>query len=126
MKSVNKVVLLGQVTRNPDVRSTTSGMNVCKFGLATNRVWKDSNGEKQSLPEFHNTVCWGSLAEFCGQYVKKGKPIYVEGYLRTHVWEAPEGVKRERTEVIIDNLVLLSAKDPPAAPASEEPEEDYR
>ena len=120
MKSVNKVILLGNVTRDAEVKSTAGGKHVCQFGLATNRVWKDSNGDKQSLPEYHNVVCWGGLAEFCDQYVKKGKPIYVEGYLKTHGWETPEGIKKERTEVIIDEIVFLGAKDTPTAPSGED------
>ena len=73
----------------------------------------------KSVTPYHNIVCYGSLAEFCGQYVKKGKPLYVEGYLKTHRWETPEGIRKERTEVILQNIVLLGAKDLPAAPAAE-------
>jgi single-strand DNA-binding protein len=120
MKSVNKVILLGNVTRDADVKSTAGGKHVCQFGLATNRVWKDTNGDKKMLPEYHNVVCWGGLAEFCGQYVRKGKPLYVEGYLKTHGWETPEGIQKERTEIIIDEIVLLGTKDAPAAPVAEE------
>ena len=107
MKSVNKVILLGNVTRDADVKSTVGGKHVCQFGLATNRVSKDSKGERHCLPEYHNVVCWGGLAEFCGQYVRKGKPLYLEGYLKTHSWETPEGIRKERTEVVIDEIVIL-------------------
>lgn len=123
MKSVNKVILLGNVTRDAELNSTIGERHVCQFGLATNRVWKDSNGEKQSLPEYHNVVCWGGLAEFAGQHVKKGKPLYLEGHLKTHVWETPEGIKKERTEIVLDNIVLLGARDLAAAPPAEEAEE---
>ncbi len=107
MKSVNKVILLGNVTRDPELKSTTGGQSVCTFGMATNRVWKDANGEKQSLAEYHNLVAWGGLAEFCAQNVTKGKPIFVEGYLKTRSWDGPEGTKIFRTEIVIENLVLL-------------------
>lgn len=111
MKSVNKVILLGNVTRDPELKSTTNGQSVATFGLATNRVWKDATGEKQSLPEYHNLVAWGGLAEFCSQNVKKGKPLYIEGYLKTRSWEGPEASKIFRTEIVIENLVLLGPKD---------------
>ncbi len=94
MKSVNKVILLGNVTRDAEVKSTAGGKNICMFALATHRVWKDTNGDKQSLPEYHNIVCWGGLADFCGHYVKKGKPLYVEGYLKTHGWRRPRASRK--------------------------------
>ena len=115
MKSVNKVTLLGNVTRDPELKSTTSGQSVCTLGLATNRVWRDANGDKQSLPEYHNLVCWGGLADFCGQNVRKGKPLYIEGYLKTRNWDSPEGLKVFRTEIVIENLILLGARDPQEA-----------
>ncbi|MEI8229865.1 MAG: single-stranded DNA-binding protein [Candidatus Peregrinibacteria bacterium] len=110
MKSVNSVTLLGNVTRDPELKATPGGQSVCTFGLATNRTWRDGAGEKQSLAEFHNLVAWGSLAEFCGQTVKKGKPIYIEGYLKTRSWETPEGAKIFRTEIVVENIILLGAK----------------
>jgi single-strand DNA-binding protein len=112
MKSVNRVTLLGNVTRDPELKNTVNGQSVCTFGMATNRVWKDQSGEKQSLAEYHNLVAWGGLAEFCGQSVHKGKPLYVEGYLKTRSWDGPEGSKIFRTEVVIENLVLLAPRDP--------------
>ena len=111
MKSVNKVTLLGNVTRDPELKSTTNGQSVSTFGLATNRVWKDGEGAKQSLPEYHNLVAWGGLAEFCSQNIKKGKPLFVEGYLKTRSWDSPEGTKIFRTEVVVENVVLLGPKD---------------
>jgi single-strand DNA-binding protein len=113
MKTVNKVMLLGNVTRDPELKATQGGQSVANFGLATNRVWRDSKGEKQSLPEYHNIVVWSSLAEFCAQYVKKGVPLYVEGYLKTRSWEDTEKAKHFRTEIVVDNVVLLGAR--PAA-----------
>lgn len=111
MKSVNKVILLGNVTRDPELKATANGQSVATFGLATNRVWKDQSGEKQSLAEYHNLVAWGGLAEFCAQNVKKGKPLYIEGYLKTRSWDGPEGSKIFRTEIVIENLVLLGPRD---------------
>jgi len=111
MKSVNKVMLLGNVTRDPELKATTGGQSVCTFGLATNRMWKDPKGEKQSLAEFHNIVAWGNLAEFCHQYVKKGKPLYVEGYLKTRSWDGPEGAKIFRTEIVAENVILLGPRE---------------
>ena len=111
MKSVNKVTLLGNVTRDPELKSTTNGQSVCTFGLATNRVWRDGTGDKQSLPEYHNLVSWGGLAEFCAENIKKGKPLYVEGYLKTRSWDSPEGTKIFRTEVVLENIVLLGPRD---------------
>lgn len=127
MKSVNTVTLLGNVTRDPELRTTQNGQVVCTFGLATNRVWKDQSGEKQSLAEYHNIVCWGGLADLCGKHVRKGKPLYVEGYLKTRSWEtAPqEGVPahtQHRTEIVLQNVVLLGA--PPAKAAEAEDAEE--
>lgn len=109
MKSVNKVILIGNVTRDPELKSTNGGQSVVSFGLATNRVWKDQNGEKQSLPEFHNLSAWSGLAEFISETVRKGAPLYVEGYLKTRNWET-DGIKHYRTEIIIENVVLLAAR----------------
>jgi len=120
---VNKVILLGNVTRDPELKSTTNGQAVCTFGLATNRVWKDSTGDKQSLPEYHNLVAWGGLAEFCAENVKKGKPLYIEGYLKTRSWDSPEGTKIFRTEVVLENIVLLGPKGELESPAEEVIEE---
>lgn len=110
MKSVNTVTLLGNVTNTPELKYPAKGQAVCTFGLATNRAWKDAAGEKQSQAEFHHLVAWGKLGEVCGKYVKKGKPLYVEGHLKTGSWENPQGVKLHRTEVIVDNVVLLGSK----------------
>lgn len=110
MKSVNRVTLLGNVTRDPEVKATTNGQTIATFGLATNRTWKNEAGEKQSAAEFHNLAVWGKLGEFCGQYVKTGQPLYVEGYLKTRSWDGPEGSKIFRTEIVVENLIILSPK----------------
>lgn len=110
MKSVNKVILLGNITRDPELKSTNGGQSVCTFGLATNRIWKGTDGQKQSLPEYHNIVAWSGLADFCSQYVQKGKPVYIEGYLKTRSWENETGAKVFRTEIVLENIVLLGPK----------------
>lgn len=107
MYSLNRACLLGNLTRDPEVRQTPSGQSVCSFGLATNRSWTDQTGNKQEKAEFHNIVVWGKLADICGQYLSKGKKIYIEGRLQTRDWEGQDGVKRYRTEVVVENLIML-------------------
>ncbi len=110
MRSINKVILVGNITRDPEIKKTTSGQSIVTFGLATNREWVTSKGEKQSLAEYHNLVAWGKLAEICDQYLKKGKLIYVEGYLKTRSWDSPEGVKIFKTEVVIYDMIMLEKR----------------
>lgn len=110
MKSVNRVILIGNVTHDCELKATKAGLPIASFGVATNRVWKDQAGAKQSLAEFHNLVAWNTLAEFCGKNVKKGKPVYVEGYLKTRHWDGTDGTKHYRTETVVDNLILLSPR----------------
>lgn len=124
MKSVNKVTLLGNVTRDPELKATANGQSVATFGLATNRVWKDHTGEKQTLAEYHNLVAWGGLADFCATNVRKGKPLYVEGYLKTRSWDGPEGAKIFRTEIVVENLVLLGPRDDGDMPHHDMPSMD--
>ena len=108
---LNKVMLIGNVTRDPELRSTPSGQSVASFGLATNRVWKDqASGERKSAAEFHNIVAWRKLAEICGQYLRKGSKVYVEGRLQTRNWQGQDGNKRYMTEVIMENMIMLDRK----------------
>jgi len=108
---LNKAQIIGNLTRDPEVRSTTSGQSVASFGVATNRVWKDkASGERKSSAEFHNIVAWGRLAEICQQYIKKGSKVYIEGRLQTRSWEDPSGVKKYRTEIVAQNLIMLDKK----------------
>lgn len=111
MKSINKVVLIGNVTRDAELKSTTGGLRLCTFGLATSHDRKDANGEKQSTAEFHNIVVWAKLAEVCGQFIKKGKPLYIEGRLQTRSWDGADGKKNCRTEIVADEIVLLAPSD---------------
>ncbi len=105
--SLNKVLILGNLTRDPELRTTTSGQNVCSFGVATNRVWNDQKGVKQEQVEYHSVVAWGRLAEIAGQYLAKGRKVFVEGRLQTREWEGQDAVKRSRTEIIAENLQIL-------------------
>jgi single-strand DNA-binding protein len=104
---LNRAQLIGNVTRDPELRTTPTGQTVCSFGIATNSQWTDAQGQKQQRAEFHNIVAWGKLAEICGQYLVKGKKIYVEGRLQTREWEAQDGAKRNRTEIVLDNMIML-------------------
>jgi len=108
-RSVNKVILVGNLTRDPELRYTPQGHAVCSFGLATNREWK-TEGEKQESAEFHNIVAWNKLAELCSQLLTKGSKIYVEGRLQTRDWTGDDGVKRYKTEIVMDEMVLLNSK----------------
>jgi single-strand DNA-binding protein len=108
---VNKVILVGNLGRDPEVRSTPSGQPVATFTLATSRRWKDKNGQRQEQTEWHQIVCWGRQAEVAGQYLTKGKQLYVEGRLQTRSWEDRQsGEKRYRTEVICENFQMLGSR----------------
>lgn len=107
---LNRVMLIGNMTRDPEVRATPTGRSVASFSIATNRVWTDANGQKQKQAEFHNVVFWAKLADICGQYLKKGQKIYVEGRLQTREWTGQDGIKRYRTEVIGENMIMLSSR----------------
>ena len=108
--NLNKAMIIGNLTRDPELKTTPNGQNVCSFGVATNLVWTDQNGEKQKKVEFHNVVTWRKLAEICGQYLKKGSKVYIEGRLQTRDWEGQDGVKRYRTEIVADNMIMLDSK----------------
>lgn len=107
-RSLNKVMLIGNLTRDPNLRFTPNGAAVCSFGVATNRSWTPSDGgEKQERVDFHNIVSWSKLAEICGQLLHKGDKVYVEGRIQTRDWKTEEGEDRRITEIVIDNMVLL-------------------
>jgi len=136
MYSLNRATVLGNLTRDPEVRQTASGQSVASFSVATNRSWTGSDGQRQEQTEFHNIVAWGKLAEICGQYLSKGKKAYVEGRLQTRDWEGQDGVRRYRTEIVTDNLIILDragapagnvqAPPPPAAEPSAAPEQEIK
>jgi single-strand DNA-binding protein len=110
MYSLNKVQVIGNLTRDPEMRQIPSGQMVCNVGVATNRVWKNTNGEKQEEVEFHNITLWGKLAEIAGQYVKKGQKVYIEGRLKTSSWENDQGAKQYKTEIVGSDLIMLSPR----------------
>ena len=107
--SLNKVQLIGNLTADPEIRETPNGQKVATFSVATNRKWKDQSGVMQEDVEFHNCVAWRWLADTAEQYMHKGKKVYVEGYLKTRSWDDPSGVKRYKTEIVSDQIILLSS-----------------
>ena len=110
-KSVNKVILIGNLGKDPEVKYTPSGTPVAKFSLATNEKYKDKGGEWQERTEWHNIVAWQRLAEIVGEYVKKGSKLYIEGRLQTSSWEDKQsGEKKYKTEIVANDLVLLSGR----------------
>lgn len=104
--NLNKAFILGNLTRDPELRQTPSGQVVVNFGVATNRVWFDQTGNKQTQTEFHNVVVWGRKAEVAKQYLSKGRLVLIEGRLATRSWQNQNGEKRTRTEVIAENMQL--------------------
>ncbi len=106
--NLNKAMLIGNLTADPEVRTTPSGQNVASFSIATNFVWKDQQGQKQTKAEFHNIVAWGKLADIISQYLKKGAKVYIEGRLQTQSWTGQQdNVKRYRTEINAENMIML-------------------
>ena len=125
MGAVNKVMLIGNLGRDPKIRYTPSGQAVANFTLATTEVLTNKYGEKQDFTEWHRIVAWGRLAEICGEYLSKGRKIYIEGSLRTRSWEDKEGRKRWTTEVFARNMKILSPSKQKSALISESDEEPF-
>jgi len=111
MASVNKVILVGNLGRDPEVRFMPNGEAVCNFSIATTDSWKDKSGAKQERTEWHNIVMYRKLAEIAGEYLKKGRPVYVEGRLQTRKWQTKEGQDRYTTEIIADQMQMLGGRD---------------
>ena len=107
MGSVNKVILLGNLGRDPELRYTPNGTPVANFTLATNEVWKDKEGQKQEHTEWHRVVVWGKLAEVAGEYLKKGRQVYIEGGIRSRTYKDKDGNDRTATEIRADSLVMV-------------------
>jgi single-strand DNA-binding protein len=107
MKSVNKVILLGNLTRDPELKQSAGKKPVCIFGLATNRSWPIKLGERQLATEFHRVVAFDKLAETCQQYLTKGRKVYVEGRLQSHTYTGQNGIERTGVEIVLDELVML-------------------
>ncbi|MBN1494481.1 single-stranded DNA-binding protein [Candidatus Peregrinibacteria bacterium] len=108
--SLNRAQLIGNLTRDPEMKQIPGGQVVTTFSIATNFTWTDQQGQKQEKPEFHNIVAWRKLAEICGQYLKKGGKVFIEGRIQTRNWEAEDGSKKYRTEIIADNMIMLDGK----------------
>ena len=106
-RSLNKVILIGNLTRDPEMRYTPAGTAVCTFGLATNREWVDASGQKQEGAEFHNIVAWTKLAEICSQLLFKGRKAYVSGRIQTRSWTGQDGMERNKTEIVIDEMIAF-------------------
>jgi single-strand DNA-binding protein len=121
--NLNKAMIIGNLTRDPEVKSIPSGATVASFGVATNLIWTDQQGQKQEKVEFHNVVAWRRLGEICGQYLRKGSKVYIEGRLQTRDWVGQDGVKRYRTEIVAENMIMLdrAGAQGGAAAQSEEP-----
>jgi single-strand DNA-binding protein len=127
MASINKVILIGNVGVDPELRYTTNGTPVANFSIATTERWTNRQGEATENTEWHRIVAWGKLGEFCSQYVNKGKQVYIEGRIRTRSWEDREGKKQRTTEVIAQRLQLLGRPETGTKPSESEvspPEEE--
>lgn len=111
MASVNKVILIGNLGKDPEIRTTPQGTSLARFSVATSTTWKDNSGAKQERTEWHDVVAWEKLAQICGEYLHKGKLVYVEGSLQTRSWEDQNGQKRSKTEIKANNVVMLSPRD---------------
>jgi single-strand DNA-binding protein len=109
-RSLNKVELIGNLTRDPELRYTPAGAAVCTFGLATNRQWTTDSGEKKEEAEFHRIVSWNKLAELCAQLLTKGRKTYVEGRLQTRRWTGQDGQERMTTEIVISDMIILDSR----------------
>jgi len=126
-RGLNKVLLIGNLGRDPEMRYTPNGKAVTSFSLATSRSWLTSNGERREATEWFNVVAWGNLAEICSQYLQRGSRVYVEGRLQTRRWENAEGQPCYRTEVVANEMIILDGYPPPARDEDRnvEAEEDF-
>lgn len=109
-RSVNIVILIGNLTRDPEMKYTPKGTAVTTFGMATNRVYTTSDGEQKEEADFHNVVSWGKLAEICNQYLRKGRKVYVKGRLQSSSWETEDGSKRTKYETVAEDMIILDSK----------------
>lgn len=123
-RSLNRVQLIGNLTRDPELRYTPQGTAVCSFGLATNRGWTTDSGEKKEEAEFHKIVAWNKLGELCSQLLSKGRKVYVEGRLSTKSWTGQDGAQRSTTEIVIDDMIILDSRKDGEAPAEDYSEEE--
>ncbi|HCU48209.1 TPA: single-stranded DNA-binding protein [Patescibacteria group bacterium] len=129
--NLNKAMIIGNVTRDPESRSTPDGTPVTSFSVATNMRWTDKAGQRQDRAEYHNIVAWRKLADICTQYLKKGSKVYIEGRLQTRSWDDQQGQKHWRTEIIAENMIMLDKagsaaanNSAPAEPVTPQPPEE--
>lgn len=111
MRTINKVILIGNVTRDPEIRTTGNGQLVATLTIATNRAWVTRDNRKMQSAEYHDLVAWAHLAEICEKYIRKGKLLYIEGYLKSRSWDTPEGTRKFKTEIVVDDLVMLDRRE---------------
>lgn len=111
MSGVNKVIVIGRLGTDPEVKTVTSGQTVCRLSVATSENWTDREGQKQERTEWHRIVVWGRMAEVCGQHLAKGRQVYVEGKLQTRSWEDPQGQKKYTTEIVANSVQFLGANE---------------
>lgn len=124
-RSLNQVMLIGNLTRDPNLRFTPNNTAVCSFGIATNRSWTASDtGEKTEKTDFHNIVAWGKLAEICGNLLHKGDKVFVQGRIQTRDWKTQEGDDRRITEIVIDDMMILNSKFSGGSRNSNDPSDD--
>jgi single-strand DNA-binding protein len=109
MRSVNKVILLGNLTRDPELKQTEGKKPICIFGLATNRTWTSYTGEKREETMFHRIIAWDQWATVCQQYLKKGRKVYIEGRLQSHTYTGQDGIERTGVEVVLQDLVFVDS-----------------
>jgi single-strand DNA-binding protein len=109
-RGLNKVMIIGNLGRDPEMRYTPSGKPVTSFSVVTSRTWVTSDGERKDATEWFNVVSWGNLAEICNQYLRKGSKVYVEGHLQTRSWDDAEGQKHFRTELVANEMIILDSK----------------
>lgn len=121
-RSLNKVQLIGNLTKDPELRYTPQGTAVCTFGLATNRSWTTDSGEKKDEADFHRLVAWNKLAELCSQLLTKGRKIYVEGRLSTRSWTGQDGAQKSVTEIVINDMIILDSNRREAEKETEVPD----
>jgi len=127
MYSLNRATVLGNATREAELRTTPNGRSVANFAVATNRRWNDqSSGEQREEVQFHEIVTWGKLAEIASQIIRKGTKVYVEGRLQTRNWEGQDGARRERTEIVAENLIILTPKGAPVSDSGLSPQAEPR
>ena len=114
--NLNKAFILGNLTRDPELRQTPTGQSVATLGIATNRLWTDKEGNRQTQVEFHNVVLWGRLAEIASQYLSKGRLVFIEGRISTRSWQDQQGQKKYRTEIVAENMQLGPRFQSPSSP----------